>query len=93
MINKKLTQVCGEIIELHHDKKISILNCELAVDKMGSPVILLQDWSVDEKSRHLVTLHLKDAIRLKAVFDSLILDATLHENPYINKLMGYEDEK
>lgn len=71
---KKYTEVCGEVVELWHDSKIKALNAELVVDEMGAPLIILQDWTQENKSKDLVRLHIKDAIRLKAVFDSLIHD-------------------
>ena len=84
---KEYTEVCGEVIDLFHDKKIQKLNAELAVTNIGAPVIILQDWTDEGKSKDLITLHLKDAIRLKAVFDSLIIDASIHEKEYLNELM------
>jgi len=88
----KYKEICGEVIDLFHDKKIDKLNAELAVTELGAPVIVLQDWTKEEESEDLVMLHLKDAMRLKAVFDSLIIDATLHNKEYVQELID-EAEK
>jgi len=69
---KKYTEIMGEFMALHHDPKIGELNAELAVDEMGAPLIILQDWTQEGKSKDLVRLHILDAIRLKAVIDGLI---------------------
>ena len=82
---KNRTNICGEVIDLFHDKKITKLNAQLAVTKEGAPVIVLEDWSKKDKSRHLVTLHVKDALRLKAVFDCLVVDMVDHAE-YIKEL-------
>jgi hypothetical protein len=94
MKNEKYTEICGETMELHQDEKISLLNVELAVTKIGAPVIVLQDWTEKEKRKDLVVLHLKDAIKLKSVIDDLVTDATLFEREYVEELMeGKKDEE
>ena len=87
----KYKEVCGEVIELHHDDKIDKLNAELAVDEIGTPVIILQDWTKEGKSKDLVVLHVKDAMRLKAVFDSLLIDANLLNADYLKELMDKDN--
>lgn len=79
--------ICGEVIDLFQDKKINKLNFELAVLNNGTPVIILQDWTKENKSRDLVTLHLKEAVQLKAVIENLLLDATLFNKEYVEELM------
>lgn len=87
------TEIRGEVIDLWHDPKIKRLNSELAVDKNGAPLIVLQDWT--DKGKDIVRLHIQDAIRLKSVIDGLIFafnmdyaesDSLIREKyDYINK--------
>lgn len=84
-INTKFNDVCGHVIDLHHDDKINKLNFELVrmtdkyenFDDDHNYLIKIQDWT--KKGKTLVTLHLKDAIRIKSVIDSLIYDALKDE--------------
>ena len=74
-----MEEICGEEIQIHYDKKVKKLNLEFAKDNIGSPVILLQDWTVKGTSKHLLTLHIKEAIQLKAVIDSIVVDYFEHQ--------------
>lgn len=82
-------EICGEVIVNHFDKKIKALNLELVkvIDKFNNfhYQIHFQDWTPVGKSKtkvkgtNLVKLHLKDAIKLKSIIDSLIWDAMENE--------------
>ena len=84
---KNITEICGEVIDIVFDDKVEKLNSELAISKEGAPLIILQDWTND-RSKTLLKLHLKEAIELKAVFEKLILDATLHSREHVEELMN-----
>ncbi len=72
--------ICGEVIDLHHDSKITKLNVQLVHEGgdvkngEGCHLIRLENWS-KETPKILVTPHIKDAIRLKSVIDGLVYDA------------------
>lgn len=69
-----MESICGEVIDIMYDKKVKKLNLQLAKNETGAPVIILQDWTKKDESKDLVVLHLKEAIRLKAVIDNLVID-------------------
>ena len=71
---KKEIEICGEYKELFYDKKVKILNLELAKDSIGSPIIIFQDWTKKNKSKELFRVHIKEAIEIKAIIDNLIID-------------------
>jgi len=70
----KISAICGEVKQLCYDKKVDKLNLELAIDGIGCPVIIFEDWTKKNKSKELFRLHIKEAIELKAVIDNLIFD-------------------
>jgi len=70
---KKITEICGEVLNINYDDKIKIINAELAQDSIGTNLIILQDWT--KKSKNIITLHIKEAIELKGVIDRLIYDS------------------
>ena len=70
-MKEQLKELCGETKELMYDKKIKLLNLELAIDEIGSPIIIFQDWTEKEKSKDLFRLHIKEAIELKAIIENL----------------------
>jgi poly(3-hydroxyalkanoate) synthetase len=53
------------------DKRIKELNLELAKDSVGTPLIIIQDWT---NEKDIVRLHIKEAIELKSMIDRLVLD-------------------
>lgn len=66
-----------------YDNKIKKLNLELGVDRIGTPLIQLQDWTKKNKSKPLVTLHIKEAIELKAVIDNLVFNYLDEDKDYL----------
>lgn len=74
MEKKKYHIICGQVIDLMYDEKIKKLNFELAKDKNGAPIIILQDWTKVNASKDLVKLHIKEAVEIKAVIDNIIID-------------------
>lgn len=68
-----MKEICGEVKEILYDKKINKLNLQLARDKNNSPVIIFQDWTKD-RVRNLFTLHIKEAVEMKAIIDNLIIE-------------------
>jgi len=68
----KEIEICGEYKDLVYDKKVKRLNLELAKDKIGSPIIIFQDWTKG-KSKELFRVHIKESIELKAMIDNLII--------------------
>ena len=71
---KKEIEICGEYKELVYDKKVKILNLELAKDSISSPIIIFQDWTKKNKSKELFRVHIKEAVEIKAMIDNLIID-------------------
>lgn len=77
----KEKNICGEGMDLGFDKKVKKLNLELV--HVGGNVkagdgyyaIDLGDWT--KSGRHLVRLHILDAIELKSVIDKLVYEATV----------------
>lgn len=59
--------------EVLYDEEISKLNVQLVKGRIGEPLIILEDWS-KKKSKLLLKLHIKEAIELKAIIDSLVFD-------------------
>lgn len=82
----KYTEVCGHTMNSVQGLKSTTLNLELAVRSEGAPIIVFQDWD-GEESKDLFALHLHDAIKLKSIIDSLILNATLFDFGYMKELM------
>ena len=77
----EIIRLGGEVKEIMYDKKIKKLNVELAkiniaISSRGHdmPLILFEDWTQDKKIKHLFTLHIKEAIELKAILDKLLFD-------------------
>ena len=70
---KKEIEICGEYKELVYDKKVKILNLELAKDSIGSPIIIFQDWTKKNESKELFMVHIKEAVEIKAMIDNLII--------------------
>jgi hypothetical protein len=69
---EKEESICGEVIDINYDKEIKQLNLELIKDENGTPIIKFQDWTGDGKD--LFSVHIKEAIRLKSVIDSLVVE-------------------
>jgi len=70
-----MEKISGEVMDIHYDEKIEKLNLGLARDKCNSPVILFEDWT--KEGEHLLTLHIKEALELKAIIDKLVFDYTM----------------
>ena len=85
MSNKKDENICGVTQKILYDKKVKKLNLELAIDKIGSPVIIFEDWTNPKKIKELFRLHLHEAIDLKSVIDTLSNDFLWNK---IEKLEG-----
>lgn len=66
--------VCGEEIDILWDKKVNKLNLELHITKDGCPQIKFQDWTKEGESKDILTIHLREAIKLKSIIDGLVLD-------------------
>ena len=75
----QIEEICGEVVEVMCDEKLKKLNLELGVSAIGTPVIIFQDWTEEEKSKDFFTLHIKEAIALKSVIDNLIVDWHTHQ--------------
>ena len=78
----KEENLVGECIDIYHDKKIDKLNAELVhvggdvKNGEGYYAIDLSNWTGNGK--HLVRLHILDAIELKAVIDKLVYEASIN---------------
>jgi hypothetical protein len=78
---EKEEDICGEVIDIHHDKKVQKLNSQLVhvggdvTNGDGYYAIDISDWT--KESKHLVRLHILDAISLKAVIDKLVFETTI----------------
>lgn len=83
-MTKVMKRICGETTDIIYDEHISKLNLELALDPIGTPVILFEDWT--KKGKELFTLHIKEAIELKGMIDNLVVD-------YFMYLKDIKDEK
>jgi hypothetical protein len=73
-----MEEISGNSKEILYDKNVQVLNLELCKDKIGTPIIKLQDWS-GEDSKDLLTLHINEAIELKSMIDVLVLEWTTQQ--------------
>jgi|GEM_PF-3427912 len=76
-VTQERLNICGEVTDIFYDKDVRKLNLELVKDKIGTPMIIFQNWT-GRKCTNLLTLHIKEAIELKSIIDKLVLDYTEH---------------
>jgi hypothetical protein len=69
----KIEEISGEYMDCHYSK-VHRLNIELAVDEIGTPILIFEDATKQGKERELFRLHIKEAINLKSIIDNSIID-------------------
>ena len=73
--------IMGQCKEIFYDAKVNNLNLELVRSSFGDNnhfyCIQISDWT-KKKEKVFVTLHIKEAIELKAIIDTLVYEA--HED-------------
>lgn len=74
----KRNNVSGIEMDLFYNKKKTKLNIELVRVDLGNDAIYYELDFTDDKKRFF-TMHLKEAIELKAMIDCMIYDATRDE--------------
>lgn len=70
----KFKGIGGEVSDILFDNKIKKLDLELGTDRIGTPLIQFRDCTNKSRDKTLFTLHIKEAIKLKAVIDKLVFD-------------------
>ena len=77
-MKEKIKRISGEVKDILYDKKITKLNLQLAKDELGTTIIVFENWTIN-KSKELFRLHIKEAIKLKAMIDNAIVDYFIYE--------------
>ena len=76
--NLTMTEMGGHVMDLHFDGKCEKLNIGLGTIKEFDemPCIIFEDWTGDEnaKTKRFFVMHIKAALELKSIIDSLVFD-------------------
>ena len=72
-MSKKTTLVSGEYKELFSSGKVKTISLDLH-DICGVPILKFLDCTNKNKSKELFSLHITEAIELKAMIDKAILN-------------------